>query len=152
MLKPTVNHAVNCAPLLLVVLIAWSSFEAPRSAAAEPKATKLQALLQERLATLREVAAQTIEQYRVGRMPFFRVQQAMEAAVSAELDLCASDKERITVLEKALAQAKEFQGVAEARLKTGMTLNTEVLMAKAARLDVEIALERLRSKAADRPR
>ncbi len=149
------RHKVKIAALCIVMLlplasIPWRSpVAAPQSLAAEPKDTKLKGLLKERLATVREILTVTTEQYKAGTGSFERVHQALKDVMSAELDLCDSDKERITVLEKGVAQAKDYEKLAEAQFKVGKVQVTDVLAAKADRLEIEIALERLKTKAKD---
>jgi outer membrane protein TolC len=128
----------------------WSA-GSPRVAAADTKDSKLKELQEERLSTLRELVKATTADYVTGRVPFDRVQQATRALLDAELEQCQSDKERITVLEKIVALAKESEKNAVQRYKTGAAPHSDALMATAARLEAEIALERLRSKGPTRP-
>jgi hypothetical protein len=64
----------------------------------------------------------------------------------AELALCASDKERISALEKIVAQAKANEQDAVERYKSGAAPSSDALMATAGCLEAEIALERAKSK------
>ncbi|MCI0456146.1 MAG: efflux RND transporter periplasmic adaptor subunit [Gemmataceae bacterium] len=116
--------------------------------AAPPEAqdSRLKALLKERLATLRALAEQTTKDYQTGRASFDRVHQAMRALLHAELELCDSDKERIAVLERIVAQAKEYEKRADQRYKSGAVSISDALMAVAGRLEAEIALERAKAK------
>jgi outer membrane protein TolC len=118
----------------------------------EPEDTKLKDLLKERLVTVREIASAITTQYETGRVGFEQWYRAKQTALSAELDLCESDKQRIAGLEKSVTLAKECEKMADARFKAGQALPTEVLMAKAGRLEAEIALERVKAKAQDRPK
>jgi hypothetical protein len=117
------------------------------AAQAETKDSKLKKLLKERLATLRELAKQTTADYQTGKVSFDRVHQAMRAVLNAELELCESDKERITALESIVAHAKEYEKFAAQRYRNGAAPASDVLMARAGRLEAEIALERVKSKA-----
>jgi hypothetical protein len=56
--------------------------------------------------------------------------------------LCDTDKERVAVLEKWLAAAKEWEKVVDGLYKASRIAPREVLKAKAERLEVEIALQR----------
>jgi outer membrane protein TolC len=67
--------------------------------------------------------------------------------LNAQLEQCESDKERIKVLEEMVALAKESEKNAVQRYQTGAAPQSDALMATAARLDAEIALERAKSKA-----
>src|SRR5262245_65769003 len=89
--------------LLLLLLVAspyyWAA-SSPQAPAAEAKESKLQGLLKERLATLKEIAAQTDQAYRAGQATMEQVLQMNQALLAAELDLCASARERIVILQK----------------------------------------------------
>ena len=65
--------------------------------------------------------------------------------LEAELDLCGSDKERLTVLEKILAEAAETERLADRFAKMGQGHQSTALMAKAGRLRIEISLERAKA-------
>jgi outer membrane protein TolC len=123
-----------------------------RAGPAEVKDSKLQQLLKERLATLRKLVDQTTRDYQAGRVSFDRVHQAMAAMLRAELELCESNKERIEVLKKIVAQAKEHEQNAIQRYKAGQASSSDTLMATADRLEAEIALERVKSKAPAQPK
>jgi hypothetical protein len=110
------------------------------------KDAKLKELLKERLATLKEVVKLTTADYQTGKVSFERLQLASEALLHARLELCDSDKERITVLEEAVALAKESEKNATQRYKAGTASQSDALMATAARLEAEIALERAKGK------
>jgi outer membrane protein TolC len=114
-------------------------------AAAEQKDGKVKELLKERLATLKTLADLTVNDYKAGRVSFDRVHQAMRAVLDAELELCESAKERVTILEQAVKLAKEFETVAEAQFRIGKVTQSDVLLAKVNRLDTEIALERAKA-------
>jgi hypothetical protein len=109
---------------------------------------KLDDLLKQRLATLRALADQTTKDYKAGRVSFERVHHAAQALLHAELELCSSDKERIAVLEKIVAEAKGYETNAVERYKSGAAPSSDALMATASRLEAEIALERAKSKVA----
>jgi len=110
------------------------------------KDSKVKKLLTERLATLRELVKVTDAEYRVGKASFDRVQQAQRALLNARIELCESDKERIMVLEDMVSLAREHEKIAAQRYKTGVATQSDVLLATAARLEVEITLERIRAK------
>jgi hypothetical protein len=115
--------------------------------AAEPKDTRLKELLKERLAALKLVAAAATAQRKID--PAFNLNQLIEANQAvhqAELELCETDKDRIAVLEKALLEAKEMEKAVERLVEAGQAAVWEPQKAKAARLAVEIALERAKVK------
>jgi outer membrane protein TolC len=131
--------------LLLALLLFSGGAEAP---AQEKDDAKVKALLKERLATLRTLVEQTTKEYTEGRASFDRVHQATTALLHAELELGDSDKARIAVLEKLVAQAKKNEEVAATRYKSGVAPASDALLAAAGRLEAEIALERARAKVA----
>ena len=137
--------------LLLSSLILWAALPAPLEADSAPKAkeAKLKALLRERLDTARDLAALVTKAYEAGSGSFAAVHEANLAILHAELDLCARDKDRIAVLEKFVVALKRFEKQVVEQHKTGAVPRSDVLKAKLARLEGEIALERTRSKAAD---
>lgn len=122
----------------------------PRKVEYKKADAKLKELLKERLITLRALADQATKDYRAGRVSFDRVHQATRAVLRAELELCESDKERITVLEKIAAQARTNEANTVERYKSGATPASDALMATAGRLEAEIALARTKAKVATR--
>jgi outer membrane protein TolC len=123
-----------------------------RSLAGEPAKTKLDELLKERLAVLREIAKQVAAEYRIGKAPFDRVHHAQMAVLTARLESSESDKDRLAILEETLALAKENEKTATQLYETGRAPASDPLTAKAGRLEVEIALERARAKGPARPK
>ncbi len=125
---------------------------APQASPPDKKDAKLKELLKERLATLRALVKVTEADYRTGKVSFERLHQATMAMLHAELELCESDKERITVLEKVVAQTKGYEKNALQRYNVGFAPQSDARRAKAARLEAEIALERVKAKTAARPK
>jgi RNA polymerase sigma factor (sigma-70 family) len=114
--------------------------------------TKVQELLKERLATLKELSKATQKAYLQGKATFVEVAQANTLLVNAELELCKSDKERLAVHEEALGLAKESEKNADQLYKTGRATQASVLAARANRLEAEIAYERHKAKLAAPPK
>jgi RNA polymerase sigma factor (sigma-70 family) len=112
------------------------------------RAARLKALLQQRLALLKQIAAETEQAARQGSVPLQEVLRAKRAVLQAELDLCESDKERLVVHEKGVVLAKEFEQLVEKYFKAGTVPHADLLSAQAQRLEAEIALERLKAKMA----
>lgn len=126
---------------------------APRqSIAREPLRGKLDDLLKERLAILGEIAKQTAAEYRIGKVTIDRVHHAQMAVLSARLESAESGKDRLAILEEALAVVKESEKTATQLYETGRAPVSDALVAKAGRLEVEIALEREKAKAAAKPK
>jgi hypothetical protein len=151
------QHMFRCTSrlaALIAVLFGLSLLfagSAPTLGADDPAPSKLDGLLKERLETLREVAKLASEAYKSGGGSFADVREAMRQVLEAELEQCTTDKERIAVLEKVVADAKKWEGFAEESVKAGVVPARTALKARADRLQAEIALERLRNKPAARP-
>lgn len=108
---------------------------------------KVNALLKQRLETLRAVLDLAEKAHAAGSGRFDKVVEARLAVFAAELDLCRTDAERVKVLEKVVAETKRLEADAE---KAEAPPGT-VLAAKVRRLDAEIALERVRVKQSRSP-
>jgi hypothetical protein len=108
---------------------------------------RIRELLQERLATLKELATVTRSAYMQGKATFGEVTQSSARLIKAELELCESDKERIVVHEKAVALAKEYEHTTAKLFASGLATQAAVLATRTNRLDAEIALEQMKAKA-----
>ena len=105
----------------------------------------LRTLQEERLGALRRISEIIAEKYRAGNASFPELWAATEAAAEAELQLCATDKERVSVLQRLLEQARSLENQA-AQLAHNKLLPAETaLRAKADRLEAEIRLEQARA-------
>jgi hypothetical protein len=131
--------------LVLGGIVGWMAI-VPRAQAADAKDAKLKALLRERLAVRQEVTSMTTKMFQSGAAPLEQVHAASQAAYSAELDLSETDKERIAVGERMLAEARKYENDVSRMAMAGTTDPSAPLKAKAGRLEVEIALERYRAK------
>ena len=118
----------------------------PRAVAAQGGDTKVKTLLKERHATLEMAAKVTNEIFKNGRASFGQVVEANRAMFNAELDLCETDKERVAVLEKMLAEARAYEKTVEVGREVAEVSYADALKAKADRLEVEITLERIKAK------
>jgi hypothetical protein len=107
-----------------------------------PSKDQVKQLQAEHTAALRSLVKLTTAEYRTGKVPFERVLLARQALLKAELGLCTSEKERIAVLRDAVALAKGHEATARQRYEAGTALQSDALLAAAARLRTEIALER----------
>jgi hypothetical protein len=127
----------------------WYGFAfEPRAGAEQPKESKVKALLKERLAILRELAANTTKGYKQGSVSMKEVHEANETVLQAELELAETREERIPILEKFVAEAKNHEEHVAPAAKQGQPV--PLLEAKAHRLKAEIALERERQKPSDK--
>lgn len=120
-----------------------------RGGAPKDNGARLKALLAERLAVAREMSDQTTKAYKAGAISFARVHEATLVVLTAELDLCERDKDRVLVLEKFVAAMKQVEDQVAEQHKAGATAAGTLFKAKLARLEAEIALERAKVRAAD---
>ena len=94
----------------------------------DAKDTKLKELLKQRLATLREIAALTKKA--VAADPGVKIDElivANQAVLQTELELCETDKDRIAVLVKSLAEAKDLEKLVEEWGKKGLVAPRDAL-------------------------
>lgn len=135
-------------PLTAGGIYSWSA-NAQRASAEEPRDARVQALLRERLATLKDLATQTAAAYKGGTASFADVHAANEAVFRAELDLAESQRARIAIHEKLVAEAKQHEGHVAHLYQTGKAPSYLSLKARVHRLEAEIALEREKGKQPD---
>ena len=138
--------ALGLAALIFAGGIASLRGTSLRAAAAQGSDTKVKRLLKERHATLEMAAEATREVFKIGGASFGQVVDANRAVLNAELDLCETDKERVAILEKMLAEARTYEMTVEEGRKAAEVSYADALTAKADRLEVEITLERLKIK------
>jgi hypothetical protein len=143
-------------PVLMLVLVLFAlaspaRLKAEAPAAPEAKNDKLKELQKERLAALREAARLATARFQNAQGSLDEVREAARKVAEAELDLCDSDKERVAVLEKFVGVAKKYEEQAAQFAKAGKGREYSALMAKADRLEAEIALEQAKAKAAAQP-
>ena len=129
----------------LVALAAYvmvCSFMAHRMDAADSKESKLDQLLQEKLSLLEDVAAKIDAKDKAGVVGIQEVYQIHQAVEQARLALCKSDEDRIGVMERMVAAAK----IREEKMNRSPIIDTlDKIKSRVDRLDLEIALERIRS-------
>jgi hypothetical protein len=150
MLKSKVCSLGLLLSMLLLIsgggMLFWPTL--PRTQAAGVNNSKLKALLKERLVALQGIASEATKGNRSGNASLAKVHEANQAVQKAELDLCDTDKERITVLENMVTDAKDYESQISQLVKGGVlpSNNSLTLKAKVDRLEVEIALERVKGK------
>jgi len=133
--------------LALVTSSLWNSTEGLTNARAqEAKDARLKELQTEKVATLREVVIMYSTLYGQNRVDYAQVRESNRALHDAELELCDTDQERLPVLEKILAEAKQHEERQAAARDAARANYADVLKAKADRLDAEIALLRAKAK------
>ena len=64
--------------------------------------------------------------------------------LDAELDLATNDKERVSILEQKVKQLMQLEKVAQTRFQGATASQSDLLVAKVARLEAQVALERMR--------
>ena len=146
---------IRVAPLTAVVLltltavypfISFLRMDAHEPAAPTDNGAKLKGLLEERLMTARELVKQVTQRVKSGQAIADELLEPTRLAHEAALELCASDNERIAVLEKFLADAQENERLSTNLSKSGQARHSTALNAKAERLRVEIELERAKAQ------
>jgi hypothetical protein len=149
------RRLLSPAHILPSAFIVMALFTAPRLAADEPKLPteelKIKELQKERLNTLREIVRLMNERFNSGVATQQESAQSVRMMYDAELELCVSDKDRVAVLEKQLAEAKLLEKNADQLARTGQLSTSSNMLAKADRLQVEIALARAKAKMAGQP-
>jgi hypothetical protein len=99
----------------------------------------------ERLAVLKQIAAETEKRFRAGLATADSLIKAKLDVCKAELELCESDKERVDVHERTVVLIRELENVLERHHRAGVVPQTAVLKAKADLLEAEAALERAKA-------
>jgi two-component sensor histidine kinase len=113
------------APLLVALIVVSCAYRFIASSLvaaqepAKPGANRINDLLKERLATLREIARLQSARFKNGQAAVEEVQEAIRRLLEAELELCDSLRDRIAVLEKYVDQAKDLEKIATLFFKTG---------------------------------
>jgi len=137
--------AIGLLTLAIVGAWCWPT-SSPRLSAQEAKDAKLKALLKERHAALKEIAAITARAYKDGAASNTEVIEAEQAALKAELDLGGSEKEQIAILEKLVTLARKHEEDAVGAVRKGIAPTSVAHKAKVSRLEAEIAMARVKSK------
>ena len=145
---PRLRPYVKLLPLqiLSALLVSYLFLHSGRVTAQVSQSGKVRELQQQRLATLRDLVKTTREHYNNGEVSSDELLSATRQEMEAELELCASNKERIAVLERVLAGAKALEEQA-AKLAANKLLSKRALLkATADRLQQEILLEQARTQ------
>jgi multidrug resistance efflux pump len=151
---PAKIRFVSMAAVLVVALCALSgdrsfnSFtqvDAQKVGKAEGKGAKLKQLQEERLATTVAFERMVMQRVKNNEGTLEELMEANRLTHEAALELCDSDKARMTVLEEYLAKTKTTEAIGLRAAKTGQGRESIVLRARAERLRVEIALERAKA-------
>jgi len=103
-------------------------------------------LQQQRLATLSNLVEITALDVKKGQVSTDELRSAGRERDEAELALCTSDAERITVLEKIVAEARAIEEQDARLVSEKVMARRELLKATADRLEQQIRLESARAK------
>jgi hypothetical protein len=149
---------IRFASLTAIVVFAWIALSPGHSPSVgqEPvkpqdQGAKIKELQKEWLDAVRAMAKQEEARAKNGQAPPEEVMASTRTFAEAELEVCESDKERVTALEKILVMARDTEKLAAGFAKSGQGRESTALKAKAERLRYEIALERAKTKVAAKP-
>jgi hypothetical protein len=107
---------------------------------------KVQALLKERLAILKDMQHRTAKRHQAGQASKGELLEINLRVLKAELDLCPTDRERIAVHEKIVAVLKAIEHQVGELARHSAAAAGTLLEARLNRLEAEIDLERARAK------
>ena len=112
----------------------------------QKSAKKVKDLRKERLAVLQELTAQLDRLYRNARVSVDELLEAMLQLSQAELEAAETEVQRIAVSKNLVDVLKQYERMAEARLKSGRGTMAALLKVRAKRLEAEIHLEQAKVK------
>ena len=144
----TVMVTVTGTALLISAANSQDAGADSRKGKQEESARRVKELQNERLTTLRSLAVDTQALYRSGRAEADRAHDAQRQLVRAEVELAASDADRIKLYEKFVNVMKEYEELATVKLEGARGTRIAILEATAMRLEAEITLEQVRAAAA----
>ncbi len=101
-----------------------------------------------RVDILKKILADKETMFRAGRLPADALLKAKLELCAAELDLCESDKERVSIYERIVDLRRQVEHVLQKEFDAAAIPEANLLKARADRLEAEVALERARAKAA----
>ena len=125
-------------------LFVSSGLAEPAPRTREADAEMLTALRKERVEVLRQAVKQAEESFRSGLAPHTSIQRITISLLNAELDLAPDRAGRVAVRERMVAQFKRIETIVAEQVKSAIAKSTDLLEAKAARLQSEIDLLRER--------
>ena len=133
---------------VLLIGPANSQEDSGKAGTREVTSAKVKELQSERIAVLKEMAEVTDVLYRKARAEAGPVFEARRLLLTAEVELAQNDADRIKLYENFVAAMKEYEEFTTARKQAARGTEADVLKAKAVRLEAEIALEKVKSRAA----
>jgi len=105
---------------------------------------RLRELMTERYEILRSIVESLEKLLAAGRMTLSEWRNARVALYVAQADLCADTAERIKVYEEMVDFLRDAEQLARRRAASGQMTGAEVLQARLATIEAQMALERLR--------
>jgi RNA polymerase sigma-70 factor (ECF subfamily) len=120
----------------------------PSSKEIDESAKKVKELRKERITTLKDLVEGLTVLYRNARIEYGELLDARMLLLQAELDAAEKGADRIALYEKAVDSLKQYEELANAKVRAGRAPGTTVLGIKARRLEVEIQLEQAKAKEA----
>lgn len=126
---------------------ASSQDDAGRATGQQAASLKVKQLQNERVVALKDLAQVTDTLYRKARAEAGPAYDTRQLLLNAEVELTESDAERIKLYEDFVSAMKEYEEIATVRKQAARGTEADVLKAKTVRLEAEIGLEKLKSKA-----
>jgi hypothetical protein len=108
------------------------------------EANNLKELQKERIATLKDVMDVSFKLAKSGRLEIQDVLEDRMNLLKAELETAEKKPDRITLYKEAIESIKDFEALAKDRMLRGTGTALASLKVKAARLEIEIALEKVK--------
>jgi hypothetical protein len=154
--KRNVHVSLLSSTVLMCVFVVATAFLASRAPAAATQAggsreqgpsgsaDRLRALQTERYNTLKKVVESMRPFLQAGRVALTEMQDAEVAVCRAEADLCATPAERVKVYEKFVELQQTYETNVAHMAASGRAGQWDVDKAKAATLEAQIELEKLR--------
>ena len=136
----TKSQILVAASAIAVVVFAWPIAVGETTEANQTQ--KLDELLKQRQATLRQLVAVVTEEYRNGTTGFESVARATDQLIDAELDSAKNAEARTAILQRRVELMKSLFSMVETRFKAGQVTQAQVLAAQAGLLESQIQLAR----------
>jgi hypothetical protein len=114
----------------------------------EESAKKVKDLQKGRIDTLKELVDHAAFHFKSARASHDEVLEVQMMLLQAELDVTEKVSDRIALYKKAIKALKEYEEVADARVRAGQGTAAAALKIKVRRLEVEISLEQALAKEA----
>ena len=131
--------------LVLVLIVGLMHFgEDSLAVTQESEDKELRALLTSRRDALTAIVVNQHARFQTGQQKFSAYADMVIEMMNVDLELARTKKERIAIIEASLATLVDGEKSLEAKFKIGLSDSPEVLIAKAARLKVEIELYKAR--------